>query len=114
VGSTLTAKNGTWSGTKPIRVARTWLRCGPTKCEPISGARSRAYKLRASDAGSTIRFEERATSRAGTRVARSSATSVVRPPAEPQAPSESRPPETTPTEPNQTTTYETVPPPVDP
>ena len=68
VGSTLTARNGTWTGTAPIAYTYKWYRCtligkavavtAPTsaaKCVAIAGAIKSTYKLVAADKGKYVR-----------------------------------------------------------
>jgi hypothetical protein len=52
VGQTLSATNGTWTGSTPISYAYTWYRCnaGETNCAAIAGANGQKYVLTASDA----------------------------------------------------------------
>src|SRR5262249_42706361 len=61
-GKTLTATNGTWSGS-PTKFAYQWLDCnlGGNACIEIDGADDQTYLLRASDVGHTIRVAVTAT-----------------------------------------------------
>jgi hypothetical protein len=110
LGSTLEAAPGTWRGTQPIEITRSWLRCDAGECIRIRGARGPKYTIQAADVGSSIRIEERATSRAGRGLVRSAATSVAHESPQPQETTTAQPTAPAPTTP----TYETVPPPVDP
>src|SRR6266545_7079273 len=48
VGSTLTAHNGGWTGTKPIRFGFQWLRCDSNgaRCSDMRGADNQRYVVR--------------------------------------------------------------------
>src|SRR5213592_2198471 len=50
-GSTLTARNGDWSGTRPITYTYQWRRCGTGggNCVDVAGATSKTYILVAAD-----------------------------------------------------------------
>jgi hypothetical protein len=89
VGSTLTAKPGTWSDPS-AKVAYQWQRCDPSgaSCTDIAGATQASYTAVQDDAGSTLRVEVGATNRFGTTKADSAVTVVVvtPPPPPPQAP----------------------------
>ncbi|HET8558300.1 MAG TPA: hypothetical protein VFL58_13425 [Gaiellaceae bacterium] len=66
VGSTLTASQGTWSGS-PTSVAFAWLRCDATgdSCATISGATAATHVLTPADAGATLRVSVTATNAKG-------------------------------------------------
>src|SRR5215831_517740 len=55
-GSTLTASNGTWSGTTPFSFSYAWSRCDKDgkNCAPISGATDNTYAVQNADIGSTL------------------------------------------------------------
>jgi hypothetical protein len=60
-GGTLTAADGTWSGTPAI--SRSWRRCdaGGANCAPIGGANGATYSPTAADVGSRLRVRVTAT-----------------------------------------------------
>ncbi|HEX8742294.1 MAG TPA: hypothetical protein VF712_04090 [Thermoleophilaceae bacterium] len=76
-GQTLTAADGTWTGTPTIDLAREWLRCdaGGGACTVVGT--SAAYVLTAAEVGSTIRVRVTATNAAGSSSATSDPTAVV-------------------------------------
>jgi hypothetical protein len=83
-GQTLTATNGSWSGTAPITYAHQWVRCGTdggapdgSNCTFITGATSTSYVLQSSDVGHRMRVRVTATNSAGVQTAASNATAVV-------------------------------------
>ncbi|MBV9214511.1 MAG: hypothetical protein JOZ25_12800 [Actinobacteria bacterium] len=80
-GQTLTAANGTWTGTAPITYTYQWERCDSTgaNCSNVSGATSSTYTLGSSDVGSTIRVVVTGTNSAGSANGTSAQTSVVAP-----------------------------------
>jgi len=63
-GNTLTASNGSWSGTRPSSFKYQWQRC-TTSCSDIPGATARTYKLVADDVGKRMRYQLVALSSAG-------------------------------------------------
>ena len=83
-GSTLTASNGTWTGTAPITYSYQWLRCDSSgaNCSNIASATSASYALVPADVGFTIRIRVTGTNAIGNSAAQSSQTSVIvaRPP----------------------------------
>lgn len=80
VGSTLTASEGTWSGS-PTAYAYAWDRCDKSgnSCATIGGAKSSTYKLTNADAGTTLRVAVTASNSAGATTATSAATAAVPP-----------------------------------
>lgn len=80
VGSTLTASEGTWSGS-PTAYAYAWDRCDKSgnSCAAIGGAKSSTYKLTNADAGTTLRVAVTASNSAGATTATSAATAAVPP-----------------------------------
>ena len=79
VGWTLSASNGTWTGTAPITYTDAWHRCATNgaSCVAISGATARTYQLTNADAGHTIRVAVAATNVGGSGQATSNATNTV-------------------------------------
>jgi concanavalin A-like lectin/glucanase superfamily protein len=57
VGRTLTASDGTWTGTQPLAFSYQWKRCnaGGGACTSIAGATSTTYLVAAADVDSTLR-----------------------------------------------------------
>ena len=86
-GSTLTAANGTWSGTTPLTFDYTWLRCDSNgaNCSTV-GANSQTYVLVTDDVASTIEVRVRASNTAGNASATSAPTAVVAPAGSPPPP----------------------------
>jgi hypothetical protein len=83
VGSTLTATQGTWSGT-PTSFAYQWVRCASSggspdgsDCAVIGGARTQAYVVVSGDLGARLRVRVTATNATGSTTAASNATALV-------------------------------------
>ncbi len=79
VGQTLTASQGTWTGTTPISYAYQWLRCDQIGggCAPITGAVGPTWKLTSASVGHTIRVRVTATNKAGAIPATSVPTALI-------------------------------------
>jgi hypothetical protein len=78
-GQTLTASQGSWTGTQPISYAYQWQRCdsGGANCSNIASATSTTYTLTSADVGSTLVVSVTATNTAGQATASSSPSAVV-------------------------------------
>jgi subtilisin family serine protease len=88
VGSTLTADDGTWTGTAPIAYARQWLRCtstASTSCAAIAGATGATYTAASADARHYLRVRVTATNPNGATIATSDRTDIVLVPVLPPA-----------------------------
>ena len=65
-GETLTASDGTWSGTTPISFTYQWQQCTSTACTDIKSATSKTYVIAKADVGHTLRYHLVAKNAAGT------------------------------------------------
>ncbi len=85
-GQTLTATDGTWTGSPTF--ASQWLRCDTAgaNCVPIPGATSSTYVVTTADVGSTLVVSVTATNAAGSATAQSLPTAVVATAAPPPPP----------------------------
>jgi hypothetical protein len=75
-GETLSASNGTWSGTQPMSFRHQWLRCSDG-CTEIGGATGPSYQLTPADVGYTVAVAVTALNVGGSGRAQSSTTAVV-------------------------------------
>jgi RHS repeat-associated protein len=66
-GRTLSADNGSWSGTAPISYGHQWRRCDASgfSCSDVAGATGSTYSAGADDVGATIRVAVTATNAGG-------------------------------------------------
>ena len=76
-GQTMTASNGTWSGTQPITFAYHWQRCTATACTDIGGATNQAYVIAKADVGLRLRYHLTATNSVGKGTIDSNLSNVV-------------------------------------
>ena len=83
-GQTLTASNGSWTGT-PTSYTYQWQDCTSSTCSNISGSTSSTYRLQSSDVGHTIDVVEKATNASGSGSAASAKTGTVSAPSAPTA-----------------------------
>lgn len=79
VGSTLTAANGTWTGTTPFSFTYQWSRCDKDgkNCNAISGATDNTYAVQNADIGTTLIITVTASNSDGKDSQPSSPTAVV-------------------------------------
>jgi hypothetical protein len=84
-GNTLTAGNGSWSGTGPFNYTYRWLRCPSSGsggngegCTAISGATFKRYVVRSADVGRRLRVRVTAANAEGSASVTSNPTAIVR------------------------------------
>jgi endoglucanase len=79
VGQTLTASNGSWTGTAPISYADQWQDCDSAgaNCTSIAGATGSTYTVASGDQSHTVRVRVTGTNSAGSSSAMSAQTAVV-------------------------------------
>jgi hypothetical protein len=75
--STLTAGNGSWTGTAPITFTYQWNRCDSQNCTKITGATENTYAVVKADVGNTLTVVVTATNSDGTDAATSKPTAAV-------------------------------------
>ena len=97
VGNTLTASDGSFSGTRPFKYTFRWLRCPASGsggngegCTVISGATFKSYIVRQADVGHRLRVRVSVANSEGTATETSNATAIVR--AAPVRPANTAPP----------------------
>jgi hypothetical protein len=78
-GRTLTAGEGSWTGSAPMSFTYQWRRCDPAgnACVDLAGATSKTYTLVAGDVGATVRVVVRASNPEGDASAASAQTAIV-------------------------------------
>ena len=78
-GHTLTAANGSWTGTAPITFTYQWQRCNSSgsSCSSIGGAKNQNYVASSGDVAGTIRVQVTGTNADGTSQALSGPTAVI-------------------------------------
>ncbi len=78
-GQTLSAQNGSWTGSRPLTYAFQWQRCNGegAECVNVEGANGETFLLGATDGDHTIRVIETAKNRGGSESATSAATGPV-------------------------------------
>ncbi len=79
-GNTLTATNGEWTGTAPIKFVYRFLRCNKDGANCFAGGTTtqKVYKLVSQDVGNTIRVRVIASNADGSTTATSAPTAVIR------------------------------------
>ena len=80
-GETLSASEGSWSGTAPLAYDHQWQRCdgAGTNCADLAGATASTYTVQAADIGNELRVRVRASNAQGSASATSAASNVVVP-----------------------------------
>lgn len=78
-GETLSAGEGTWTGTGPISYTYEWQSCDPDggECDDLEGATASTYGLTSDDVGATVRVLVTATNAAGADTAASATTATI-------------------------------------
>ncbi|HJR44380.1 MAG TPA: GH25 family lysozyme [Actinomycetota bacterium] len=91
VGRTLSASQGTWTGSQPISYSFAWFRCAGSTCEPVVGGTEPTYELKPSDFGHQMQVTVTATNSAGSAEATSAPSSVVTDTTAPASPAITKP-----------------------
>jgi hypothetical protein len=76
-GQTMTASNGTWSGTQPITFTYHWQHCTATACTDIKDATAMTYVIAKADVGFRLRYHLTATNSVGKGTIDSNLSNVV-------------------------------------
>jgi hypothetical protein len=78
-GATVSATNGTWTGTSPFTFTYQWQRCNSTggACANIAGATNQTYTIVSGDVGSTLKVSVTAANSVGNATATSAASAVI-------------------------------------
>jgi hypothetical protein len=81
-GATLTANEGTWTGTEPITYSYQWQRCDANglNCQSLAGATGRTYAVQTGDVNNRVRVVVTARNVTGSSSANSQPTAPVQPP----------------------------------
>lgn len=80
-GETVTASNGTWTGSPPINFSYQWQICdgNGNACHDIAGQTAQTYTIQSADAGNTLRVSVKATNAGGSSTALSGSSAAIAP-----------------------------------